>query len=98
MFPHPEYLLRLQQQQHAELIRARARERLARAAHPPTHRLRLAALHVRGLLPSRLSRKGITLHFNRHRDQVGTVATALRDGGLPTITPPSSAGIRRKAA
>jgi hypothetical protein len=71
MFPHPEDLYRLHQQQHAEMIRSHTRERQARAAHQPSHRLREIGLHVSGFVPSRRWWKGITSLFNRHNHQAG---------------------------
>ena len=89
MFPHPEYLYRYQQQQHAELIRNRALERQARAIHPPTHRVREIALYVGGLVSPRRWWNGITALFNRHSHPAGPPTTTLNNGGPPIITSPA---------
>ena len=76
MFLHPEDLYRLHQQQHPELIRNRALDRQARAAHQPSHRLREIGLHVSGLALSRRWWKAITAHFHRDSNQTGTPTSA----------------------
>jgi hypothetical protein len=90
MFPHPEDLYRHVQQQHTELIRNRALERQARAIHPPTHRVREIALHVRGLVFSRRWWNGISALFNRRSHPAGTPTTGLDNGALPIATSPAS--------
>ena len=60
MFPHPEDLHRLHQQQHAELIRHHTLVRQARAANPPTHRLREIGLQISTFVLSGRWWKGIT--------------------------------------
>jgi len=89
MFPHPEDLYRAQERQHAELIRNHTLERQARAAHPPTHRLREIGCHVGSFVLSGRWWEAITALFTpySHPDRTGT--TALRNGTLPIIAPPT---------
>ena len=87
MFPHPEDLHRLHQLQHAEIARNHALIRQARAAHPPTHRLREISLHISGFVLSRRWWTNITGLFTHHNHPDRTFTTAVRKGALPAITP-----------
>jgi hypothetical protein len=88
MFPHPEDLHRLHQQQHAELIRNHTLERQARAAHRPRRRLREIGLHISDFVLSRRWWTGITGLFTPHNHRDRSVTPALRNAALPIITPP----------
>jgi hypothetical protein len=88
MFPHPEDLHRLHQQQHAELIRNHTLERQARAALRPRRRLREIGLNVFHFILSRRWWRGITAPLTHHNHRDRSVTTALRNGALPIITPP----------
>jgi hypothetical protein len=87
MFPHPEDLHRLHQQQHAELIRHHTLLRQARGANPPTHRLREIGLQISTFVLSGRWWKGITALFTHHNHPDRTFTTAGRKGALPAITP-----------
>lgn len=89
MFPHPEDLHRLHKQQHAELIRNHMLERQARAAHRPRRRLHEIGLNVIHFILARRWWRGITAPFTHHNHRDRTVTTALRNGALPIITPPT---------
>ena len=89
MFPHPEDLHRLHQQQHAEITRNHTLARRARAAHPPTHRLREISLHISGFVLSRRWWKDITGLFALHSHPDRSATTPLRHAALPIITPPT---------
>jgi hypothetical protein len=78
MFPHPEDMHRLHQQQHAELIRHHTLVRQARGANPPTHRLREIGLQISTFVLSGRWWKGITALFTHHNHPDRTFTTAVR--------------------